>query len=324
MDVTQYETLSNQYIMDLKEFNITDLESKRGTVKKLVDVTRKLINAGALDKLNKQDLSLYIHQKLLDHQIQFPRDGYFYSLFDDNEKREYGTKSISVTHRNHVHEFNKLDQFTSKCDCGMIQVLGLTYEPFFEPVDVPEKNISLGPVMDETETETKKKKDPYENKTTEYFTRVFFNAEELGIMAQDFVRKYYSNEDVAKAMDSVVEKKADSLIGKQKDMEAKLLSIKRLADFRQKWGEFEKVKAIILEETAYNTAKVAKLMGITPKHLTNNIIRNLQTYLSNMNWFRSITLICKKCKAKNDYEIADWYNEQIERKHLDLTMLQPN
>ena len=53
-------------------------------------------------------------------------------------------------------------------------------------------------------------------------------------------------------------------------------------------SEFEKIKAIILEKSTYNVAKVAKLLAITPKHMTNNIIRNIDEFKRHMKWFRTV------------------------------------
>ena len=99
--------------------------------------------------------------------------------------------------------------------------------------------------------------------------------------------------------------------------------MKKQTDFRQKVGEFEKIKAIILEKTTYNVAKVAKMLSITPKHMTNNIIRNLDEFKRHMKWFRSIMIKCDKCSHVNEIDMANWYNEQLVRKNLDLELRQP-
>ena len=78
-----------------------------------------------------------------------------------------------------------------------------------------------------------------------------------------------------------------------------------------------------MSETTYNLAKVAKILSITPKHQSHNIISNLPTYLKNMEWFRALIFECKKCKHENKITLSSWYNEQVERKTLGLGMIDP-
>ena len=78
-----------------------------------------------------------------------------------------------------------------------------------------------------------------------------------------------------------------------------------------------------MEKSTYNVAKVAKLLSITPKHMTNNIIRNLDEFKRHMKWFRTVFIKCDKCNNSIHFDMADWYNEQVIRKNLNMELRQP-
>ena len=167
-------------------------------------------------------------------------------------------------------------------------------------------------------------KNKKETPLTEYKYYLEFiqgNFKELKSQGGDIVKKYDNDENIAKTIESALPT-IDKLIEEQYSIVAKLEHVGKQSDFRQKLGEFEKIKSIILCET-YNLAKVAKMLSITPKHQSHNILVNLEKYLSNMKWFRSLVFECRKCQAENVIELADWYNEQVERKTLGLDMIKP-
>ena len=283
-----------------------------------------MVESELIEGVKLNDLSSYINGRLDEYGIKFPRNQDFYNLFSEKEKREYGTNSISMSRRNHEHNFEKFDEFTKKCECGIIQFCGINYEKKIEPVEEQTEDFATNLLSVEKNTKKEIKKiDPYENLLTEYFQRVHYNALDLAETSEDFIKKYYGNKDIAKIMEDTVNLKLDKLIEEQKSLEARFIHIKKLGDFRQKIGEFEKIKAIILEKSTYNVAKVAKMLGITPKHMTNNIIRNLDEFKRHMKWFRSVILKCEKCSEINKFDMADWYNEQIIRRDLDLELRQP-
>ena len=57
--------------------------------------------------------------------------------------------------------------------------------------------------------------------------------------------------------------------------------------------------------------------------MTNNIIRNLDEFKRHMKWFRTVFIKCDKCKNSIHFDMADWYNEQIIRKNMDMELRQP-
>ena len=322
-DVKFLQREHSDVIRKLHEADAQDYHTKKGLVSRLVELSRKMIESDLIVGVKQNDLSSYINGRLDEYGIKFPRNQDFYNLFSEKEKREYGTNSISMSRRNHEHNFEKFDEWTKKCECGIIQFCGINYEKKTDVVEEQTEDFANELLrVEKTERKESQKIDPYDNPLTEYFQRIHYNALDLADVADDLVKKYYANNDIAKIMEGAINLKMDKLLDDQKSLEAKLIHMKKLSDFRQKIGEFEKIKAIILEKSTYNVAKVAKLLAITPKHMTNNIIRNLDEFKRHMKWFRAVLIKCDKCNASIHFDMADWYNEQIVRKNLELELRQ--
>ena len=308
----------------LHEADSRDYKTKKELVSQLIDISRKMVGLELIDGVRLTDLASYINGRLDEFGIKYPRNQDFYNLFSEKEKREYGTNNNSTSRRNHEHNFQLSENNMKKCECGIIQFYGINYEKKIEEVeddledDFPSFNMPA-----KTEKKVEPQPDPYENPVTQYLSRIHYNAQDLADFCDALIKKYYGSEDVAKTIEGAINFKLDKLIDEQKSLEAKLIHLKKQSDFRQKIGEFEKIKAIILEKSTYNVAKVAKMLSITPKHMTNNIIRNLDEFKRHMNWFRSVFIKCNSCKAMIDFNMADWYNEQIIRKDLDIELRQP-
>ena len=65
------------------------------------------------------------------------------------------------------------------------------------------------------EKKTAAQVDPYENPITEYFQRIHYNALDLADIADDLVKKYYSNKDIGKIMEDSINLKLDKLLDEQ-------------------------------------------------------------------------------------------------------------
>lgn len=307
MNIEEHLKRQNELLDRLTQINSEDFKTKREIIQELIDATRPLIESGYY-QWPKRAFASFIYQQLEQYQIEYPRGEYFYNLFDEEEKREERTNFESQIEI-HIHNFEGNDD-VKKCACGAIQFEALIYD-----VEPPkEKEVSQ-----KNDSQESEKPDPFSNPYTEYLQRVKFNCDELSSICSDWVKKYYSDEEIAKA----IEKSLKPNVEEQKTLEAKLIHMGKQSDFRQKIGEFEKVKSIILCKSTYNLAKVAKMLSITPKHQSHNVLRSLDKYLANMKWFRSLIFECNKCQAENVIELADWYNEQIERKTLGLNMINP-
>ena len=100
----------------LHEADARDYKTKKELVTKLVEVSRKMVGLELIQGVKVNDLSSYINGRLDEYGIKFPRNQDFYNLFSEKEKREYGTNSISMSRRNHEHNFEKFDEWTKKCE----------------------------------------------------------------------------------------------------------------------------------------------------------------------------------------------------------------
>ena len=148
--------------------------------------------------------------------------------------------------------------------------------------------------------------------------------EDYADLLHDQVKKYHKYETVAKSIDNYFkDKNMDKLMIEVKSLEAKLIHADKNSDARQKVGEFEKIKGFVLQLTTHTVAHVAKLLSITPKHMTNSVIRNSPQYEKILKWFKSVYLICPHCKKQVEWLAYDWFNEMCERRQLDMDMTQP-
>ena len=306
METQEYLQRQKELLARLSQVNNEDFKTKKEIIQDLIDVTRPLLKAGYYN-WKRRDFASYIHQQLLDYNIEYPRGETFYTLFKDEEKRDERS-NIESPDEIHEHKFNDDDE----CNCGVIKHKDILYEV---------KQITIDKTDLEKNITTDDKPDPYSNPVTEYVQRVKFNCDELGSQCSDIIKKYYASEEIAKTIDKVMSNTKE-MIEEQRGLEAKLIHMSKQSDYRQKIGEFEKVKSIILCNT-YNLAKVAKILAITPKHESHNVLSNLDKYLENMKWFRTLIFECKKCKHENRLDMFSWYNYQIERKTLGLSMIDP-
>jgi len=327
IDYTEHLKRQNELLERLSKVNSDDFTTKKEIIEELIDATRPLVESGYYT-WPKKHFASFIFQQLEQYHIGYPRGETFYNLFHDYEKREERTNFESLNEI-HEHFFGHTQDGVGKCECGAIQFESLIYG--VEPPKEEEPLVTSGT------TSKNEKPNPFSNPFTEYIQRVKFNCDELGSQCNDLIKKYYADENIAKTIESALPK-INSLVDEQKSTEAKLIHMGKQSDFRQKIGEFEKVKAIILERNSkFGIASVAKMltnlekckkcgfthMGITPKHMSVNLIKNTGRFLNNMKWFRALFFVCKKCQFENEIELASWYDEQIERKNLGLSMLNP-
>ena len=143
----------SEVIRKLHEADAHDYHTKKGLVSRLVELSREMIESDLIIGVKLNDLSSYINGRLDEYGIKFPRNQDFYNLFSEKEKREYGTNSISMSRRNHEHNFEKFDEWTKKCECGIIQFCGINYEKKIEPVEERTEDLAEDLLRVETKTE---------------------------------------------------------------------------------------------------------------------------------------------------------------------------
>ena len=149
-------------------------------------------------------------------------------------------------------------------------------------------------IKSEQEQKDKKQVDPYDNISTEMMIRQAYLCKSMATLLEEQVKKYYRYPKIKQVIDGLYtsnnSEQAKKTIEDVKSAEAKMILADKQQDIRQKIGQFEKVMAYILEETTYNTAKVAKLINITPKHLTNNVTPDVKKILDEFNWFKVLSI----------------------------------
>ncbi len=308
----------NDLIKKLIEVNSKSTTTKKEFVTKLVEISRELVKSGTIKGFKSNNLASYINQQLMLNKIEFPRNENFYSLFTESEKRGYGTNSISTSSRiDHEHK-GEGDDFEKKCECGDILRLGVHYSVVVEKEEseIPKHNLKS--------PQEKIEKRPYSNPIIEYINRNAYLADDISSLLKDQVKKYQKYETVAKSLDDYYAKQdMDKLMSELKSLEAKLIHADKSSDARQKVGEFEKIKAFILQQTTHTVAHVAKIINITPKHMTNNVIRNIDRSKNLLKWFKTLFVLCPHCKKEFGVNLYDWFNEQCERCNLNNDMKQP-
>jgi len=313
----------DEVIAQLINVDEEDVKTKTDLIRKLIEISRPLLKSGLIKGVNDSNLATYINAKLIENGIKYQRNDKFYNLFHDSEKREYGSNTISPIGRiDHEHNFTGNDE--KSCECGDIIMYGRHYTIAPDPIEKKEKI----PAM--TAKQDKSDKRPYSNPVVNYLQSIAYLNEDIADLANDQVKKYYKYETVAKALDEYYNDSMSNEIPNMKKLETEIkyyqsltIHAKKNSDIRQKVGEFEKIKAFVLQLTTHTVAHVAKIINITPKHMTNSIIRNIQKYEKILKWFKSVYLICPHCKKQVEWLAYDWFNEQCERKELDMNMTQP-
>jgi len=323
MQDTELRKQHDVVIQKLIEVDENDFKTKTGLVRELVEVSRPLLKSNLVSGLKISDLATYINGKLLEFGIRYPRNEKFYNLFTDSEKRSSGYGSISQsTNGRFDHEHNFVGDFDQKrCECGDMIVSGQHYT--MAEAEAEEKTIGISEVTIKPKQD-KSPKRPYSNPIIDYLQRLAYLNEDYASLLHDQVKKYYKYEPVAKAIDEFYkDKDMEKLMSEVKSFEAQLIHADKNSDARQKVGEFEKIKAFVLQHTTHTVAHVAKLLSITPKHMTNSVIRSEPQYTKILKWFKSVYLICPHCTKQVEWLAYDWFNEMCERRELDMNMTQP-
>jgi len=307
----------DEVIAQLINVDEEDVKTKTDLIRKLIEISRPLLKSGLIRGVNDSNLATYINAKLIENGIKYQRNDKFYNLFHDSEKREYGSNTISPIGRiDHEHNFTGNDE--KSCECGDMIMYGKHYTIAPDPIEKKEKI----PAMSATQDKSNKR--PYSNPIVEYLQRLAYLNNDYADLLHDQVKKYFKYEPVAAALDDYFkDKDMGKLMIEVKSLEAKLIHADKNSDARQKVGDFEKIKAFILQLTTHTVAHVAKIINITPKHMTNSVIRNIPKYEKILKWFKSVYLICPHCKKQVEWVAYDWFNEQCERKELDMNMTQP-
>ena len=218
----------------------------------------------------------------------------------------------------HVHVYkDTLDPAVSLCDCGTAKIQHIVYEPIKE--QPPKKS----PIKSD-------KPDPTKFPETNYLFQAQINALLLAKLSKEIWLRFFEKDSTLIADKALVLKNAiknpEERVREMEDLGARIKYIMKMPDSRQKISEWEKVKAQLLLRTTYNISKVANMLQISDKHATNAIKSKQLEIENNIRWFPKISLRAPRDLKKGelyDWNIEHWYNEQIIRKNIGLTMKQP-
>ena len=314
-DYEEFARKEHEFLNQLTEVEASDFATKKGLVLRLIEVTRPRIEAGLIVGYVLKDLASYIYDKLHKYNINYSRT-HFSELFNQNEKRNYFQSAVG---HNHEHDFKPHPHFSElqNCECGELKFGGLTYDVKQPEVEKKDKSTSSKPDVPPTPP-------------TNYLRWVRDNSLAIKEYCMELIDKHDTDPEAAEAINSALPKGQvlGHLIEEQKALRAKIYHMVKQSDFRQRIGEFEKIKAI-LAQTVINLSKVAAVLDISPKHLSKNVLQNLGVYKENMKWFKAIQIpIVKDMKRGETLTIdnfADWYNLNLKRKDIPgLDMVQLN
>jgi len=292
----------NESIKQLEDFEFKTEKTKKEIIEKLRDSVAILQENNKIT-IEPSQISSYCWNVLLDREITY-NYSHFISLFEDTQKRNY-TKSVLETHS---HEWWKEGNI-ERCKCKVIKFNGVIYDQAKEPKALEKKDLD-------------KDKTPRDfTKQELYLMRCVSNLSGLAKICESLIHK---GEDpkVREAIDDTL-KDINKLTIEAQGHEAEIIAIGKELDYRQRIGKFEKLKAVLLDKCEYNTAKVAKLLQITPKHMAANIIRKEfpELHENTRNWFKvvEIELEGKKCII----DLGSWFDRQYVRAELGLNIKRP-
>jgi len=297
-DLSEYEKQYRDLLRKLSEVEQKDYSTKKELILRIKEVTKPLIKSGKYPGITEKDTALFLYNEIKNYGISYP-SGHFYELFDESEKRNYFESSVGNKHEHNFVQDPENSRLKT-CECGEVLIDNLPYDQRVA-VEEPE------PKQERPEPDLNLSKE--EKQGLEYLERVIINSKNLADLTNDILEKFKKDNElrnpILKEIGNVTQK-----VEEQKGIESKILALTKMADFRNKVGPFEKIMAKVLIDTTYNIAKVAKILNISPKHATNNIVK--QDHYAKLAWFKS----CPKCGD----DIADWANEQILRAQKELPL----
>lgn len=306
----------NKIKLEAISYSHKDNETKKEFILRLKDKAKIIFE---YEERDLHGLSVFIFEDL--NAYKFSIDTKYYStLFSDDEKRKYIKSGVTPDHE---HIFNDVVEGNPACECGAVQLQGYVY------TIEPEQPKTTKEIKDKAQQPVRP--DPFTNPNTEYLQRIKDNCSTFGNLNGKLINKFYVLKDkkyVISEDGELMSKYLHPDINEQKSIQAQLKHLEKQLDYRAKVGEFEKLKARILEKALHLSSHVAKLLGITPKHMTNDIMKDEHPQSGKKNkifeylkWFKTFYYVLPKDMKKGErLEIlmSDWYDKQICRKQLDM------
>lgn len=325
-DFKELDVKINQKLNELESTDQTNRKSVLQICRELIELERIKLTNNQLPIQQKQHFASYIISKVKERVPTFQTSGSFFNCFEEDEKIARTNFEAKVS-LDHTHKFeNTNDDRIQLCSCGVAKINGIEY-------DVVTLKEESDEVIEQREKDIKEKADATKYPESHYFYLVQENGMLLSKLSRALWVKFFDRDnpkqksDKAEIITKALGSKLTDKIEEQKEIKAELLYLLKISDERQKIGEFEKLKALLLMDGTFNPSHVANMLGITDKHATNIIKAKRKEILEDYKegWFSNIHLPChvSTCQNVNTYSIGEWIDHSLIRKDLGLTLKQP-
>ena len=328
INVQEYISAQKRILSELESLENKSFESKTSYIKRLIDVTRPLIENDYYDGVKLQDLASFIQKELLPkHNISYNNSSDYYALFKEDEKREYNSSKS----RNKIsslpinkHTGNKIiDRLKQYARAEINQPENSKYTAYFSKIM-------------ETSNQTSKQAESLLSKLGKaYFFIGKFN--ETFPNEQDFMKLKEQNKkskDLSELYDFYESCKSTILsIESINNLELKITELDEIIaeqrfvskqiDERNKITFLEKWNSIVAN-IELGISAIAKKLSVNKKHLTNNVrpVQNPVTQVKNMHheyidWFTHLQVRTPNGETFT-FDAKDYFDKQIERGKLNL------
>ena len=333
-EIDEYVIAQNKILAELEGLEGKSFETKTQYIKRLREVTRPLIQVGYYEGVKLADMANFIQKELLDkHGISYNKSGDYYSLFKEDEKREYNTDSSRS--RNKISSPLPLEKQTGN------DVIDKLKEAARSGSSLPESypiTSYLEKIIDVSNETTKQAESLIRKLGASFyfidkFDKVFPDKRELekelrstaGKKTKDLeeLYSYYKQcdsliEDIESGIGSTVDKieKLNETLAIQK-FNSKQIDERSKITFLEKWNS-------IVAEIEIGISAIAKKLGVNKKHLTNNVRpkENPVTHSKNMHhyqidWFKAIEVVSPKGE-RFTFDAKAYFDKQLERGKLQI------
>lgn len=329
----EYVQAQKKIINELSTLENKSFETKRSYILRLKEVTRPLIENGYYDGVKLKDLASFIQTELLSKQgIDYPTNGNaYYSLFNDDEKREYGNSTKSR---------NKISSLPIEKQTGN-KVIDRLKQYARAEVKQPERyeySDYLNKIVEVANQTTKQAESLLSKLGRSYFfiekfdetfpdkSKLKQEIEQTNGKKQkelEALHKYYLDcTATIKLIESEIGSTNDKIDELNETLSNQKFASKQL-DERNKITFLEKWNSIAAN-IQLGISAIAKKLSVNKKHLTNNVrpVSNPVTGNKNMHheyidWFKHIQIVTPNGETFT-FDAKDYFDRQIERGKLNV------
>lgn len=343
IDYDDVQVAINRKLSELENQENSELKTKIQIIRDIVELERILLDAGKLDISARYEFSSYITRKLNSRGIHPENWGNenYYNLFQEGEKRlQHGKTPTAIGGRNdtsHIqHDAIKDIQkilwgFEKPEDNEREQ----KFKDFVESIEIPQyetiKKIrslvnkslqSTDSIISRYQTSLYYQYEFENNFKTEQQARQMMTklVKRDSLRVESIINKYQQHQQQQAVIESGINTSPTDIL----ELEASILETAHRLDDRNKISTWEKITIILTSKTEAFNSHIAKLLEITKKHITNNIIppENPVTHQENkhhkqISYFKAIEVISPSGE-KFVFDITEWFEQQLIREKLAL------